>query len=132
MKTDRAILVFREVQDGAVGFQYLLFLPLSLLLLRRNWPDLALLSGFTLVVFAALTLWIEPDVRYLYPALPLATMFIAAALSAMRGSYCRLYQVALVLAGAAVCLDLYFLPSSNWMFKDFVSTPPLAAPGRSM
>ena len=114
---------FLEVQDGAFGFQYLLFLPLSLLLWRRNWPPLGMLSGFSLVLFAALTLRIKPDVRYLYPAIPLATLFIAAALAAMRGFDRRLYQVALLLATVVVCLDLYFLPSSNWIFKDFVSNP---------
>jgi 4-amino-4-deoxy-L-arabinose transferase-like glycosyltransferase len=75
---------FREGQDGAIGFQYLLFLPLSALLLRRNWPDLAILSGFTLVLFAVLTVGSQPDVRYLYPALPLAALFVAGALSNMR------------------------------------------------
>jgi hypothetical protein len=114
---------FWEVQDGAIGFQYLLFLPLSILLLRRKWPRFAMLSGFTLVLFAVLALSIQPDVRYLYPAFPLATLFIAGALSNMRSFDYRLYRVALALAAVVVGLDLYFLPSSNWMFKDFVSNP---------
>lgn len=114
---------FREVQDGAAGFQYLLFLPLGVLLLRRNWPDAGLLSGFTLLLFGALTLRVEPGVRYLYPALPLATVFIASAFAAMRGVYGRLYQVVVALAAAVLCLDLYFLPSSGWTHKDFVSNP---------
>lgn len=115
---------FWEVQDGAFGFQYLLFLPLSILLLRRtNWPDLALLSGFALLLFAPVTLRMFPDVRYLYPGLSLATLFIAAALSAIRGVDGWLYRSALVLAGAVVLGDLYFLPSSSWIFKDFVSNP---------
>ncbi len=112
-----------EVQDGAIGFQYLLFLPLSILLLRRNWPDLAMLSGFTLLLFAALALSIQPDVRYLYPAFPLATLFIAGALSCLRSLDSRFFHLALALAAGVICLDLYFLPSSNWMFRDFVSNP---------
>jgi len=114
---------FWEVQDGAAGFQYLLFLPLSILLLRRKWPEFAMLSGFTLILFAVLALSIQPDVRYLYPAFPLATLFIAGALSDMRSFDYRLYGVALALAAVVVGLDLYFLPSSNWMFRDFVSNP---------
>jgi hypothetical protein len=114
---------FHEVQDGAVGFQYFLFLPLGVLLLRRNWPDLALMSGLSLVLFASLTLAVEQDVRYLYPALPLATLFMAASIGVLQVVDRGLYRFVIAIAAAVFFVDLYFLPSSNWMHKDFVSNP---------
>jgi hypothetical protein len=115
--------LFREVQDGAVGFQYFLFLPLCVFLLRRNWPTLAVASGVSLVLFSTLALAVEPTARYLYPALPLATLFIAAGFAALERIDRPLYGFAIALAVAVFFLDLYFLPSSGWMHKDFVSNP---------
>ena len=63
--------LFREVQDGAIGFQYFVFLPLGILLLRRKGSYPAISSGLTLLVFSAITFIADPGVRYLFPALPL-------------------------------------------------------------
>ena len=115
--------LFREVQDGATGFQYFLFVPLGVLLLRRKWPDLALLSVPTLAVFAAITLAADPCARYIYAAFPLATLFVAGTLAALKTLDTRMYSVAMTLAVAVAALDLYFLPTSGWMHKDFVSNP---------
>ena len=115
--------LYREVQDGALGFQYFLFLPLGIVLLRRKWPDIAVLSGLTFALFAIATLRVDPTPRYFYAALPMATLFIAAAFASLRSLDSRLYQVSIVLAAAVLCLDVYFIPSSGWMFKDFVTNP---------
>jgi len=114
---------FRDVQNGALGFQYFLLLPLGAWLMRRTWPRLGLASGLTLLLFAVVILLVNPGTRYLYPALVFATLFLAAAFAEMRVSDQWLYRAALALAGAVFCADLYFLPSSGWMFKDFVSNP---------
>ncbi|HLG98263.1 MAG TPA: hypothetical protein VKX49_18250 [Bryobacteraceae bacterium] len=115
--------LFHEVQDGATGFQYFVLLPLAVLLLRRKWPPLALASGFTAAVFAVLTLVIEQDVRYVYPALAPATLFIAGAFASLQRVETPLYRFAIATSIAIFALDLYFLPSSNWMHKDFVLNP---------
>jgi 4-amino-4-deoxy-L-arabinose transferase-like glycosyltransferase len=115
--------LFREVQDGATGFQYFLFMPLGILLLRRKWPDLAIFSVLTLAPFVAITLGADPCARYIYAAFPLATLFIAGTLAALKTLDTRIYSVAMALAVALFVLDLYFLPASGWMHKDFVSNP---------
>ena len=115
--------LYREVQDGAMGFQYFLFLPLGIVLLRRKSPDLAVLSGLTFILFAIATLRVDPTPRYFYAALPMATLFIAAAFAALRLLDSWLYRASIVLACAVLCLDVYFIPSSGWMFKEFVTNP---------
>lgn len=115
--------LYREVQDGAMGFQYFLFLPLALVLLRRKWPDMARLSGLTFALFTVATLRADPTSRYFYAALPMATVFIAAAFASLRALDSQLYRLSTIFAAAVLCLDVYFLPSSGWMFKDFVTNP---------
>ena len=115
--------LFNEVQDGATGFQYFLFLPLAVLLVRRKSPRLAWASGLTALTFGALVLAIEQDVRYVYAALAPATLVIAAGFASLQRLDRPLYRVAIALAAAVFLVDVYFLPSSNWMHKDFVINP---------
>ena len=120
--------LFYEVQDGATGFQYFLVLPMGVLLLflkqpGRKWPPLAVWSGIAGGLFGALTLVIQPDVRYLYPAFAPATLFIAAAIAQLGTVDVTLYRTVIVCIVAVFFLDLYFLPSSGWMHKDFLVNP---------
>ncbi len=115
--------LYREVQDGAIGFQYFLLLPLAILLLRRKTPYLAIAGAVTALLAAVITLASDPGVRYLYPILPLATIFIASAFAVLRTGYARLYPFAISLVIALLGLNLYFLPSSSFLFKDFAPNP---------
>lgn len=115
--------LYREVQDGAMGFQYFLLLPLGLVLLRRKSPGMAFFSVLAVVLFAIASLRSDPGARYLYAALPVAAVFFGAAFASARETSLSLYRTLLVIAAAALCLDIYFIPSSNWMFKDFVKNP---------
>jgi hypothetical protein len=115
--------LFYEVQDGAAGFQYFVLLPLAALCLGRKWAPLAILSGIAFAVFGLLSLAIQPDVRYLYPALAPATIFLSAAVADLLVFDRTLGRAILALAVALFFLDLYFLPSSGWLHKDFVTNP---------
>ncbi len=108
-----------EVQDGASGFQYFLFLPFALLLLGRNWPVLGAFSLIACALFSVLTIRTQPHLRYLYPAFPLATVAIASAFAALRTLDQLLYKFALTLAVGAFFLNLYFLPAADWFHKDY-------------
>ncbi len=101
---------FLEAQGGAGGFQYFLLLLPAILLARRReqWAIAAIagLGGGIIFVFT-------PYLRYLYPALPLASLAIAwlvAQAPAVAGSAGAL---------ALIALNLWFLPSSGFYNGDF-------------
>jgi hypothetical protein len=114
---------FLEGQDGAAGFQYFLLLPAAVLLLGRKRSYLGVASALTFAISAVLIFAGNSNLRYLYPALPFAMLFMASALTAMRVVDVRLYKVVLALLAVVFCLDVYFLPSSGWYHKDFVLNP---------
>lgn len=97
-----------EGQSGSMGFQYfLLTLPLLILLDRRG-PRAIVLLGVcgALITFATL-----PNVRYLYPALPLLAIgfgWLCSQLSFLSGA-----------SIVVIALNLWFLPASGWYHKDF-------------
>src|SRR6266849_1572686 len=95
------------------------FLPCVLPLLGRKFPALGRFSLIAGVLFAALTMRIQPHLRYLYAAAPLATVVIASAFAALRTLDRPLYKVSLALAIAVFLLNLYFLPSADWFHKDY-------------
>ncbi|MGH9558088.1 MAG: hypothetical protein ACRD30_02540 [Bryobacteraceae bacterium] len=99
---------FYEGQKGGLGFQYFLLVPALLLLLNRKAPRIAIALG---IGGAILTLASQPNLRYLYPALPLLSIAIAWLLS----------EIPWLWAGAAaiLALNLWFLPDSGWYHADF-------------
>jgi hypothetical protein len=120
-----------EMQDGASGFQYFLFLPFVLLLLRRNWPVLGIFSLIACALFSVFTIRTQPHLRYLYPAFPLATVAIAAAFATLRTLDRLLYRVALVLSTAVFFLNLYFLPTGDVFHKDYYVIALLSSKART-
>jgi hypothetical protein len=121
-----------EVQDGASGFQYFLFLPLALLLLiplpidrgsetgqSASGPALGWFSFVAAFLFTVLTMGIQPHIRYLYAAFPLATVVIAFSLARLKTLDRPLYRIAVSLSIAVFLLNLYFLPSADWFHKDY-------------
>src|SRR6185369_3982420 len=58
-----------EGQDGSVGFQYLILVPLGILgaFMVRGRAGIAAVIG---IGAAALVVWQLPNARYVYPALP--------------------------------------------------------------
>lgn len=95
---------FLESRAGAAGFQYfLLFLPAALCARRKDqWTILAIAALGSLIVLTQ-----TPYLRYLYPAMPLASIAIA---------WIAAEAPALLLIGI---LNLWFLPSSGFYNQDF-------------
>ncbi len=98
-----------EGQPGAAGFQYLLLLIPALLTLRKRFPLLLMASGASVCLILLIAL---PNLRYLYPALPLLSIAIGNILAEwpVIGTW--------VLVGVTV-LNLWFLPASGWYHRDF-------------
>ena len=98
---------FMEAQGGASGFQYFLLLLPAVFLARRKeqWIVTAVM-----VVAAGLILAVLPNLRYLYPALPLASLAMA---------WLEPRAVGLAAAPVLMALNLWFLPSSGYYNGDF-------------
>ena len=97
-----------EGQDGAFGFQYFLLTPALLLLWNRRAPGALVAFALAGSVLSFVSL---PNIRYLYPALPLISIGFAWLISEI--------PVLLVAAVALIGLNIYFLPASGWYDKDF-------------
>ena len=114
---------FLESQDGALGFHYLLLVPLSLVLLRREWPYLGWVALAVSAAAFAFTFPFQAYLRYLYPALPLLMIPIALMLARLPALDRRFNRAVWVAALAALLVNIYFLPASNWYHKDFCLNP---------
>ncbi len=114
---------YYEGQDGSFGLQYLLLLPTGLLLVRRRsyvgWSATVIgLTGCLLVLL------IQPNLRYLYPELPLLHLTIAFLLASIPKRPLFAGALTAFLFAASFSADLYLFPSSNWYHKDFYTAPP--------
>jgi hypothetical protein len=98
-RTDR----YYESQKGGMGFQYfLLVIPAAFMASRRQTRLLLAIA----VAAAIITLKSAPNVRYLYPALPLFSIGIAEA------------PIGWAVTGI-IALNIWFLPASNFYHKEF-------------
>jgi hypothetical protein len=121
---------YYEGQDGAFGYQYLVFLYLGLLSLflvksRRSFCSLLVAVGGSILVFRE-----EPNARYLYAAMPLLSLPFAALLGWLKTNQRALYGAAVGVAIVCCGLNLYFMPGSNWYHKDFHMRSPFSRSGR--
>jgi glycosyltransferase involved in cell wall biosynthesis len=114
---------YLESRDGALGFQYLLLVPLALLALTRKrpypaWFFLAMALIPSLIVFHTMAY-----LPYVYPALPLLMIASAIALEQFRTGGRLLFRGVLAGLLAAFLLNIYFLPSSGWWHAGFFLNP---------
>ena len=114
---------YLEAQAGSFGFQYLLFLPLSLPLLFRRRSYLAAAALGTGLSYFVLTCLYVTYLRYLYPVLPLFMIAIAWVMAEVRSQQIRLYRTLQVLAIVLIFLNGYFMPTSGWAHADLYLNP---------
>ena len=104
--------------DYTAGFQFLLLLPLALLVMFMQLPrrDALVLTipvaGFGLVMFSQSQYW-----RYLFPVLPLASVVLASLLASVQKDQSKASRLAMrAVLAAYVVMNLYFLPGVSWFF----------------
>ena len=117
--TDR----FLESQKGALGFHYLLLLPLLLLIVRRKWPIEAWTAIGASLAFFLVTFGSHPNIRYIYPVLALATVGIGWLFASAQKQGGTAYSAIISAALCGILLNVYFLPASGWYHKDFFISP---------
>jgi hypothetical protein len=97
-----------EGQDGALGFQYFLLLPALLVLWNRRAPGTLMAFALTGAAISFVSL---PNIRYLYPALPLLSIGFAWLMA----------EIPPLAAGtvALIALNMYFFAAAGWYHKSF-------------
>ncbi|HEV2446760.1 MAG TPA: hypothetical protein VGS58_12595, partial [Candidatus Sulfopaludibacter sp.] len=121
---------FYEGQNGSFGFHYLLLAPLALacLLIDRKRPlAIAATAGFGAIVIVLAT---EPNVRYVYAALPFLFVPFSATLAWVQSNQRALFRALIACLLACLVLNIYFLPASNWYHKEFYSQEVFMPHGR--
>jgi hypothetical protein len=109
---------YYEGQYGSFGFQYLVMAPLALLALlvvpRRPAVIAAVVAGCAILLILAT----QPNARYLYSALPLLFVPLAALLGWAAAHQRLLARALLAFAIACAAINVYFLPASSYYHKD--------------
>jgi hypothetical protein len=115
---------FFEAQDGALGYQYLLLIPVCIvaLLSCRGQPWLASVSLAVGLAGAVLTWLGASNVRYCYAALPMLALAIAGVLGSVRPRHPLLHRTLLGVCAASVVSGTLLLSTSGW-WKDFFLNP---------
>ena len=115
---------YYEGQSGSLGFQDLLLVPLGLIALVFVRRRQAVSAGAVSLIGALIVLEVLPNARYLYPSLPLLLVPVAALFGWLAGNWLRRGLIAL--AVGCVALNIWFLPSSNYLHGDFYERSPLS------
>ena len=110
---------YLESQDGAFGFHYLLFLPVSLLFFSLRVPYAAWVAGVTAVVSGVAVICTQPYLRYLYPAVVLVSIVFFAMLAAASKLQPLLFRALAAVSTVLVLLNFYYMPASGWLHRDF-------------
>lgn len=109
---------YMESLDGSLGFHYLLLIPLSALFLGRGWISRLGLVAAAAVVGSVLILYLQPNLRYLYPSLPFWSVLTFFTFSAGIRAAPGVLRVLLAACAGLVLLNVWFIPASGWWQKD--------------
>ena len=101
---------YYEGQYGSFGFQYLVLAPLALLALLVAPRRQAVVAAVVASSAILLILGTEPNARYLYSALPLLFVPLAALLGWAAAHHRLLARALLAFAVACAAINVYFLP----------------------
>ena len=123
---------YYEGQNGSLGFQYLVLVPLGIagLALARN--RVAVSAAVVALGAGLLVLNSEPNARYVYAAFPLVLLPIAAVMAWTAAHQRALYRALLAFLVVTTALDAYFLPASSYYHKDFCLRAPFSRAQRTL
>jgi hypothetical protein len=110
---------FVEGRDGAAGFFCFLFVPLALVGWRRRWPKIGFVLLWVGLAGCVITWEGQSNLRYVYAALPLATLLGGVLIAGQRARSRALAGALGAAAAAAAVLNLAFLPAAGNYHRDF-------------
>ena len=117
---------FYEGQNGSLGFQYLVLVPLGIAGLFVTRHRIAVSSAVVALGAGVFVMNSEPNARYVYAAIPLVLIPVAALFAWLAAHQRALYGTLVAFLCAATALDAYFLPSSSYYHKDFSLRVPFS------
>lgn len=130
---------YYEGQNGSLGFQFILFLPLVIgVLIAKRWQGdrsddaFLALNAVAIGTLSALTVALaQPNARYLYFTFPLLTIGMAALFAWLRPLDRRIRIAAFSVAIVAMTGNLALMPTADWYHREFYSSPLFRASGRA-
>jgi len=120
-----------EGQDGSFGFQYLFVIPLAIAGIFWGAQRQAMSAALIGLGAAVMILLLQPNVRYLYPALILLVLPFGALMGRLSSRAPWLYKLLAVLLFGSAALNAYFLPASSFYHKDFCLRSPFSRAERA-
>lgn len=114
---------FSAGSDGAFGYTWFLLLPAAIVGVKRRWPRTGFVLLWTVPAGTLITLLIAPEVRNLYPMMPLSILLIGISIGSYRAHSFRLGQTLGWFALAAYGLNFALLPAAGMLHRDFVFEP---------
>jgi hypothetical protein len=103
---------FSEGGDGSFGVMFFVLAPLALVAVRRTWPRAGFAALWMCVAGGLVVFLTIPNVRHLYPALPLLTLVIGIAAATLRAYSQRLEWGISACCVAALLVQLATLPAA--------------------
>jgi hypothetical protein len=114
---------FSAGSDGAFGYTWFLLLPVALAAAKRRWPRTGFVLLWTVPAGALVILLIAPELRNLYPLVPLSILLIGISIGSYRVHSCALGRTLGWFALAAYGLNFALLPAAGTLHRDFVLEP---------
>lgn len=122
---------YLEATNGASGFQWLLLLPVTLVILIFQGRSRALLLFAIAVLSVALIFYSQSYLRYAYPASLLLSAVIGVSLSPTSAHTRLLMRIFSLVAGLALALNLLFFSAAGWTYRELPLKILLGDPFRS-
>ncbi len=122
---------FLEGLPGAFGFEYLFLIPLGAIALFAARSYAARIAAGVALAAGALVMVSQPYARYVYPAMPLLAIPLAALGARFAARQRRLCIALFAAAVGCIALNVYFSSVSGWYHKDFYSPTIFRKGGRA-
>ncbi len=103
---------FSEGGDGTFGVMFFVLAPLALVAVRRTWPRVGFAALWMCVAGGLVVFLSVPNIRHLYPALPLLTLVIGTAAATLRAYSRRLEWGISAGCGLSILVQLAILPAA--------------------
>lgn len=114
---------FGDGGDGSLGFMFLAMAPLALIAARSTWPRVGLAALWTAIVGGAIVMLVDPDVRNVYPVLPMLTLACGVAVASVRAYSRRLEYFIAAWCAVSIAVNVALMPVAAAQHADFLQAP---------